>query len=283
VATTETAVGQVGRPAAVLDTARALPPSLRTVERVRIERLPSLESLIATHQKRLVCFGGEVITDRAVLEAQRERMEAVWNALPAEGSVLDIPEVRLGRSDRSFSPYTQIEEHHPPLDPINLVFWGDAPVDRVAGVLCGLPEPWIDSALVKGTTMRCPLGAMPQAMWVRPQSAGAEPRFVWCAYSLSPQGFELERIHVRLFEGGTDPAPGGWGRWSVGAVHREVVEPGELDHTVRHWDAAQDEAVAALSASLGRRAEVSMLRLQEDGEVLRGVSHDGVAAAIRIV
>lgn len=260
--------------------AGALPPCVRSVRRVTVGRRPPFEELMAAHEDRLVCFEGQVITDPAVLDAQRERIQEVWRLLPGAGAVLDIPEVRLGSSDRSFSPYTQIEEHHPPLDPVNLVFWGDAPVERVASLFRSLDPPWIDSDLVKGTTQRCPLGAMPQAMWVRPAGRGSAPRFEWCTHSLSPQGFELERIHVRLFAGGVDASPGGWGRWSLGSVHLEEVEPGELDHTVRQWDAAQQEASAALAAALGVPADP--FRLQPDGEVLRGVAHDGVASALRL-
>lgn len=246
-----------------------------------IARRPAFNDLMAAHQARLVCFEGQVITDAAVLEEQERRVRAVWGALPEAGAVLPVPEVRLGASDRSFSPYTHVEEHHPPLDPVNLVFWGDAPIDRVAETFRRLDPPWIDSDLVKGTDMRCPLGAMPQAMWVRPAD-GSPPRFDWCTHSLSPQGFELERIHVRLFAGGLDPTPGGWGRWSLGSVHREDVEPGELDHTVRHWDLAQEEAVRHLLRGPATISQVQDLRLQPAREVLRGVEHDGVATAIRL-
>ncbi|HEX9709797.1 MAG TPA: hypothetical protein VGB42_07540 [Candidatus Thermoplasmatota archaeon] len=250
--------------------------------RVTVERRPSLEALLSAHQERMVCFEGQYITDAAVVEAQRLRMESVWRALPEPGRVLEFPEVRLGASDRAFSPYTQVEEHHPPLDPVNLVFWGNASVDRVASAFRSFTPGWIDSDLVKGTTMRCALGAMPQTVWFRPHGNGARPRFVWCSHSLSPQGFELERIHVRLFDGGFDPSPGGWGRWSLGSVHLEEVELGEIDHTVREWDAAQDEARRCFAEALGERCDVAPLRLQPEAEELRGVRHDGVASAIRL-
>jgi hypothetical protein len=257
-----------------------LPTHTMEAHRVRVERRPSLTDLQAIHQKRMVCFEGHHIVDAAVIEAQDQRIEAVWRALPEPGHMIDVAAVQLGASDRSFSPYTQVEEHHPPLDPVNLVFWGDAPVERVAATFRSLKPAWIDSDLVRGTDMRCALGAMPQAVWVRPHGPGGQPRFDWCTHSLSPQGFELERIHVRLFEGGFDPTPAGWGRWSLGSVHLEEVEPGEFDHTVRNWDAAQVEAGRCFKEALGGGCATAPIRLQRDGEELRGVAHDGLATAI---
>jgi hypothetical protein len=248
-----------------------------------VDRRIRLQDLVERFRPSLVGLEERDIFEPAFVELLRSKVEAFWRNLPEVGAVVEMPVVRLGQGATAFHPYTQGEPHHSARDPVNVVFYGNADVDRVASLFRALEPGWIDSDIVKGTAYRIPLAAVQQVSWMDRSPWGEGPGFVESAYSLSPEGCDLQRIHVRLFEGATDGSnEDGWGSWCIGSVHEEDVLNGEFEHTVTDWDGAQKKVERAFQGALGPRCHVAEMRLQEPGEVLRGVAHDGVASAIRL-
>jgi hypothetical protein len=250
--------------------------------RLVVEPKVDLADLMGRYEPFLAGIDEDETPDPALVEHLRAKLEAYWRTLPDPGTVIEIPVVPMGHEACSFHPYTGSEPHHATMDPVNLVFFGNAGADRVARLLQSLDPPWIDSSIVKGTSLRAPLCALRHVVWMERAPTGPEGGFVRSQYSLSPQGCDLKRIHLRLFEGTADPGDKGWGRWCLGSVHEEDVLPGRLEHTVTDWDGAQRKVARALLDALGDRCHAVAMRLQPPGEVLRGVPHDGLASAIRL-
>lgn len=123
-----------------------------------------------------------------------------------------------------------------PLDPVNLLFFGNASAENVARYLMGLSCRWHLYRHWRETTFSHQALAFiddrdygGKADWVAPTPRG---------------GLELgrplpARLHMRIFESFADAHPV-YGKWCIGAVHQEHVSflrPGKrwADHSVSSW------------------------------------------------
>jgi len=256
-----------------------LPPWRVDRRPVPLRAPPELAELAALHRHHLRWLRRKappLLQQRLDMLAAAAEEARGWVAPP------ERPFVTLGRSPGAFVPYTAVIPYGPLSDPINLVFHGDAPARRVAGLLRGADPRWQPATRVPWLPWLFPPCSSPQ--WVTfgaPRAADPVERRA-AGHSLSPEGCALDRTHVRLWDGGEDPEEGGWGRWSLGSAHIEVARLEAGGHMVVDWEGAERSVVEALGRAGRAPVQVAPLRLQPDGELCRGVAHDGVAAAVRL-
>ena len=183
---------------------------------------PGIDELFAAEEK----CGRRVDTDHA-------------GAPPAELVTIDCMGTGL-----TFWPYTGTAFDGTPVDPMNLVFVGEANAVQIRAALMaldgdrtafGLPaaypfdQVWTD----------CLAGGV-QVTWEE------EGTWIGSVIQLSLGGYEPLRVHLRLFETGTErngmPV-------TLGAAHFEVLIPGTADHQVLSWEFAEQIVVADLMRS----------------------------------
>lgn len=144
--------------------------------------------------------------------------------------------VTLGASSLTFWPYTGRAFNDEPIDPINVVFAGQASALQIRAALLaldgdrtayGIPnvppfnQQWQDA-----------VGGDVQTTW-----SEAGDGWVGSIIQLAIGGYGPIRVHLRLFQ--TD-APCGSGMWTLGGAHFEVQIPGVADHEVLSWELAED-------------------------------------------
>lgn len=127
-------------------------------------------------------------------------------------------------------PYTGAVFAEAPVDPINLVFTGQADPLQIRAALMaldgdrtayGLPDAYPFNA-----TWTDAIGDV-QTDWSDGEG--------WVANYVQLQlgGYEPVRVHLRLFQTG---APFGDGVWTLGGAHFDLLIPGTADHQVLSWE-----------------------------------------------
>ena len=146
----------------------------------------------------------------------------------------EIAEVTAGQAGISFWPYTGTSLTDSPMDPINLVFKGQADPTQIREALMSLdgdrsplfPDmppfnlPWTDA-----------VGGDVQTTYL--QEGGWEG----CVIQLTLGEYTGLRVHLRLFATGLNDGQGG--TWSLGGAHFEMMIPGTSEHQVLSWELAE--------------------------------------------
>jgi hypothetical protein len=154
---------------------------------------------------------------------------AVDYAPPAE-----IATVSLGSESLRLWPYTGNSFAGTPVDPINVIFAGQAdPLEIRAALLAldgdrtafGLPNAYPFNATWTDATGD-----------VQTNYADGEG-WTGSVVQLQLGTYEPARAHLRLFR--TGHAFGGGGQWTVGGAHFEILIPGTADHQVLSWELAE--------------------------------------------
>jgi hypothetical protein len=150
--------------------------------------------------------------------------------------------VSLGAESLPFWPYTGRDYEEQPVDPINLVFAGEAdPLQIRAALLAldgdrtafGFPdappfnETWLDA-----------LGGDVQTTY-----SVTGDGWVGSVVQLTLGDYGPIRFHLRLFRTGNAC---GTGCWTLGGAHFEMQIPGTTDHQVLSWELAEQLVVADL-------------------------------------
>jgi hypothetical protein len=172
----------------------------------------------------------------------------------------------------SLSPYThRLKSAGSAADPLNLIFTGEAQVDRVAEIFMRElfpPELWRNTKI--------PLYDCADVQWVHVDD-GLHPRWQRMRYSLAVGGCALNRCHIRLFDGGYDKQ---LGDFTLANVHYERSYANRI-HVIEDWDKSQDFA-CRLFESKPFCKKIREIRLQAQGEELQRVAHDGLASIIEL-
>ncbi len=159
------------------------------------------------------------------------------NIIRQDGSEIpaEIAEVMVGDAGVAFWPYTGTSLVESPVDPINVVFKGQAdPVqirealmsldgDRTALGFPDLPPfnlPWTDA-----------VGGDVQTTYL------TDGGWEGCVIQLTLGEYTDLRVHLRLFATGLDDAAGG--TWTLGGAHFEIMIPGTSEHQVLSWELAE--------------------------------------------
>jgi hypothetical protein len=171
----------------------------------------------------------------------------------------------------SLSPYTHRTMNFLSLaDPLNLIFVGNAGVDRVAEIFIDmLFPPWLDTVIPN--VYNCA-----DIQWVYLRNA-VRPRWQQMNYTLALGGCALNRCHVRLFDGGHDEQ---LGDFTLAGVHYEESHLRKI-HVIQDWDKSQD-FVRRLFESKPFCKGIREERLQDQGEERENVAHDGIASVIEL-
>jgi hypothetical protein len=185
---------------------------------------------------------------------------------------LSYPTLLVEVGGVSLSPYThRLKSTGSAADPLNLIFTGEARVDRVAEILqheLFPPELWRNTKVL---VVDC---ADPQWVYV---DSGLHYRWHRMRYSLAVGGCSLNRCHVRLFDGGYDKQ---LGDFTLANVHYERSYANRI-HVIEDWDKSQDFA-RRLFESKPFCKKIGEIRLQAQGEELQCVAHDGLASIIEL-
>ncbi len=146
----------------------------------------------------------------------------------------EIVNMTAGGSDISFWPYTGTSLTDSPMDPINLVFKGEADPVQIRAALMSLdgdrtdvfPDmppfnlPWTDA-----------LGGDVQTTYL--EDGGWEG----CVIQMTLGEYSGLRVHLRLFATGLDDGQGG--TYTLGGAHFEMMIPGTSEHQVLSWEWAE--------------------------------------------
>jgi hypothetical protein len=155
-----------------------------------------------------------------------------------------LTQIEVNGETLTLWPYTGRDFSGTPVDPVNLVFVGEADPAEIRNALLQLDGD------------RTALGYPPafpfNATWteaigdVQTNHAGNEG---WLGNVIQLQlgSYESVRFHLRLFR--TGEAFGRGGEWTVGAAHFEVLIPGTADHQVLSWEHAEQIVTADLVRS----------------------------------
>lgn len=170
--------------------------------------------------------------------------------LPAEQAT-----VTLGDGSLRFWPYTGTSFDATPVDPINLVFAGEADPLQIRAALLALD----------GDRTAFGFPDVPPFNQTWRDALGGDVQ-VTCAHDgrgwtgsviqLTLGDYGPLRAHVRLFRTGIAL---GDGCWTLGGAHFEMQIPGTTDHQVLSWEIAEQLVVADLLRSGLLDADVPML------------------------
>lgn len=144
----------------------------------------------------------------------------------------DLVTVDFGGESLTLWPYTGASFDGSPVDPVNVIFVGQADPLQLRAALLSLDgdrTPYFPDAYPFNALWSDAVGDV-QTTW-----AGEEG---WSANYVQLQlgTYEPVRAHLRLFE---TASPFGDGVWTVGAAHFEVLIPGTADHQVLQWELAE--------------------------------------------
>ncbi len=169
--------------------------------------------------------------DEKSLEVTRE----IGDRPPAELVTLDT-----GGTALEFWPYTGTSFDGTPVDPINLVFVGQADPLQIRAALMALDGD--------RTAFGLPPVAPFDAVWqdaiggdVQTTCAASGDGWVGSIVQLTLGDFGPLRVHLRLFRTGN---PSGRGCVTLGGAHFELQIPGTTEHEVLSWELAE-QIVAA--------------------------------------
>jgi hypothetical protein len=164
-----------------------------------------------------------------------------WGDAPPPGLV----DIAFAGETLACWPYTGRSYDGEPVDPVNLVFVGEADPVRIRAALLsvdgdrtayGFPPvapfdmKWADA-----------IGGEVQTGW-----AGDEG-WLGSVVQLQLGDYAPLRVHLRLFHTGEPFGDGG--TWTLGGAHFEVMIPGTADHQVLSWEIAQQLVVVDLMRS----------------------------------
>ena len=153
-------------------------------------------------------------------------------AMPAPAGLVDVD---LGGETIRFWPYTGNGFDGTPVDPVNLVFVGEADPVQIRSALLSLD----------GNRPGLPPGFPFDATWSEAigdaqTTFGGEAGWTGSVVQLQMGTYDPIRFHLRLFRLG-ELADGR--TVTLGAAHFEVLIPGTTDHQVLSWEMARDLAV----------------------------------------
>ncbi len=170
------------------------------------------------------------------------------------------------------SPYTHRSTNLTAVaDPLNLVFTGRANVERVASIFVNeLFPPWLDTVTLPNLH-RCA-----NTQWVYVDD-GVEPKWQEMNYTLAIGGCTLNRVHIRLFDGGHNEQLGEFTLANVHYEHWDWLK----DHVVEDWDKSES-FVRQLFEGKPFYKQIEEAQLQVEGEELQNVYHDGQASIIEL-
>lgn len=194
---------------------------------------------------------------------------------------------------RTFDPRNAL-----PYDPINLVFYGDAPFQRVASYLkdpkLNIWSPPVRQARSWNDTGTLLQPATPMWAHLDNRAAGAQG---WHGWKLPDAQLAIGqytsgmRMHIRIY-GSNDPqrpndpppADPDLGIWCIAAVHREHWLP-PFRHVIHGWDEARDFveewfARAAADPTSGVHT-ITNVAIGNEGWY-QGSRYDGMAAFIQL-
>ena len=153
-----------------------------------------------------------------------------------DGSVIpwEIVNIMGGEEGVSFWPYTSTSLIDSPMDPINLVFKGQADPAQIREALMSLGgdrspffpdmppfnQPWTDA-----------VGGDVQTTYL------SDGGWEGCVIQLTLGEYSGLRVHLRLFATGMSDGEGG--TWSLGGAHFEMMIPGTSEHQVMSWELAE--------------------------------------------
>jgi len=245
-----------------------------TTMRMRVVEKPSLEKLIAINAdyiKWLKITGG-----REAVDPYLSHLEEILAEGPKEGDIITIRLIVLGKRSIYFYPWTTEYPFGPREDPINIIFSNQGGTNNVVGKLTkDLIPPWRDTVW-----RRLPCARVHFA-FIDNSHHGGTSRWVKMSASVTNCGC-FRRCHMRLFDGGMDSTPKGFGEYSIGSVHYEVWKL-RVNHVVESWDGAQEFVNTIFSSGFPFVGSKTTVRLQSSGEVLKRIPHDGIAAMIELL
>lgn len=165
-------------------------------------------------------------------------MDELQSAPPQTGSEppSGLVEISFSGDELTIWPYTGSDFSGDPIDPINLVFVGNATPGQIRAALLSLdgdrsafglpPVPPFNSVWSDG------LGGV--------QTTFAEEGEGWIGSVIQLQlgSYGPLRYHLRLFR--TGEVFGDGGEWTLGGAHFEVLIPGTADHQVLSWERAEE-------------------------------------------
>ncbi len=249
------------------------------MERVVVAHMPSESgSAVAVQQTLAELLGANQgylnwLDSIGAEEDKREFVETLQRiAAPPVGVYYYAPSPLVKVGGVALSPYTHRSTNLTSFaDPLNLIFTGEAQVDRVASIFMnGLfpPQLW--------SSTRIPLYSCAETHWVYVEN-GSDSKWQGMNYTLAVGGCALERCHIRLFEGGSN---GTLGEFTLGGVHYEE-SPLPKIHVIQDWDRSQD-FIRQLFESSRFCKHTHEVRLQDEGEVVQNVPHDGLATVVEL-
>ncbi len=142
--------------------------------------------------------------------------------------------------------YTGISFDGEPVDPVNLVFVGQADPLQIRAALLALDGDRTAFGFPDAYPFNASWG---DAIGGDVQTAYARQGDGWLGSVVQLQlgDYEPVRVHLRLFR--TDHAFGEDGIWTLGGAHFEVMITGTADHQVLSWELAEQVVVADLMRS----------------------------------
>ncbi|MBU0740837.1 hypothetical protein KKG45_04630 [bacterium] len=164
-----------------------------------------------------------------------------WGDTPPPGLV----NIQFAGESLTCWPYTGTSYDGAPMDPVNLVFVGEADPVQIRAALMSLDGD--------RTAYGFPPAAPFDAIWA--DAVGGDVQTAWAGeegwlgsvVQLQLGGYAPLRAHLRLFHAGESFGDGG--TWTLGGAHFEVMIPGTADHQVLGWEIAQQLVVADLMRS----------------------------------
>jgi hypothetical protein len=145
-----------------------------------------------------------------------------------------------------FWPYTGNSFAGTPVDPVNLVFTGQADPVRIRAALLALDgdrtSAGFPDAYPFNATWADAIGGDVQTAYV-----GGGEGWVGSVVQLQLGEYGPLRIHLRLFR--SEQSLSATDIWTLGAAHFEVLIPGTADHQVLSWELAKQVVIADLVRS----------------------------------
>jgi len=151
--------------------------------------------------------------------------------------------ITYGSETLNVWPYTGNALDGTPIDPLHLVFVGNADPVRIRAALLALDG----DRTAFGFPDEYPFNMTWGEAMGDVHTTYAEDEWGGSVIQLQLGGYENIRVHLRIF--GTGVPYGDDGVWTLAAAHFEVLIPGTADHQVLSWTIPRDLVVADLARS----------------------------------
>jgi len=232
---------------------------------------PTIGELLDANWEYLEWLETEISAEAA--NAYKQQLQQLIAKAPPTGTKIPSPLRRLG--DSLIWPYTSMLKGVPmPSDPINLILWNKSKADDVYDKLVNyFIPPLHDVRTCSGT----------QYTYVDNSKFGGYRGWIKMKHSLANcvcLGFQ-KRCHIRLFDS-VDKEPRRFGYYTIAGIHYEELEGFPPQHKIRDWDNSQRFLVRLFLKSFPFVGSKGTVMLQQPGEILQGVAHDGIATAIEL-